>query len=144
MHEKALVKGSFKKTTPHTLLLSVFLFAFAALYFILALGIRTYEFFIVTAIFAVMGALFLILYRRNSLGQTVSELVITENRVFGMVNNNRIDLPLSQITSIGTYSFGGISILTSSDVINVPALVNQNEAYECLYELIKKQKEAKA
>ena len=92
-----------------------------------------YWFFIVIFIFGIMGLIFSIMK---------FELVITEGKVVGKtLLGKRVDLPISQISVIGTGMFNRVSIATSSGSINFYGVINQSEIFSTISNLLSKRQE---
>ena len=142
MDEKVLIEGIFKKYTKAFLIVSIITSVFGLLYVALSILSEMYYFLIATVVFELLALAFFIIYKYIAPNQQSFELTITESRVIGKLKNNRVDLPINQISSIGTLAFNGISISTSSGKIEFPYLINREEVYNCLSELIRKQNQA--
>lgn len=92
-----------------------------------------YWFFIGAALFVILGIA----------GCVGFELVITESTVSGKtIFAKRVDLPINQISAIGTGMFSSIAIATSSGSINFYGIVNRDEMFRCLSELVKNRQNA--
>ena len=141
MEEKVLIEGHFKKYTKPFLVMAIVFCCLGILYAIISIAIELYWFLIATAVFEVLAVLFFVIYKYIAPKNNPFELIITESRVTGKVKKHRVDLPVKQITSIGTLAFNGISIHTASGELGFPYLINQTEVFDCLSELIRKQHE---
>ncbi len=139
MDEKVLIEGIFKKYTKVFLVISIIVASLGLLYVALSILSEMYWFLIGTVVFELMALVFFIIYKYIAPHQQAFELTITESRVIGKLKNNRVDLPINQISAIGTLAFNGISINTSSGKIEFPYLINREEVYNCLSELIRRQ-----
>ena len=141
MEEKVLIEGNFKKYTKPFLVMAIIFCCLGILYAIISIATEFYWFLIATAVFEIFAVLFFIIYKYIAPKNNPFELIITKSRVTGKVKKHRVDLPVKQITSIGTLAFNGISIHTASGEISFPSLINQTEVFDCLSELIRKQHE---
>ena len=146
MSEKVLVKGKFSKTNVFALIC----FVIAAVAFIACFVVATifggspawafegmdygyYWFFIGIAIFVILGLIF---------ASMKFELIVTEGKVTGKtLFGKRVDLPISQISVAGTGIFNRVSIATSSGAINFYGVINQNEVFSVISELLMKRQE---
>ena len=74
------------------------------------------------------------------------ELTVTNKRVYGATKyGKRVDLPLDSVSSVGTSSFKGIAVGTSSGRIVFKGIGNRDEIYEAINKLIvERQEQAKA
>lgn len=97
-----------------------------------------YWFFIGAVAFVLIG-----IYLSNH--ETTFYLIVTEGKVSGKtLFGKTVDLPISQISAIGTGILKRVSIATSSGSIHFYGLVNQQEIYKCISDLlIKRQEETK-
>lgn len=151
MNEKILVKGEFSNTNPVSLLC----FIIAGLAFVACFIVATifggspmwafkgmsygyYWFFIGIAVFVLLGIKF-------SSVSMKPELIVTDGRVIGKtLFGKRVDLPISQVSVVGTGSMNRVSIATSSGAINFYSVINQNQvATEISQLLLKRQEETK-
>ena len=146
MNEKVLVKGKFSGFNPFSLLC----FAMAGIAFIVCFIVATimggspswalegieygyYWFFIGIFFFFILGLIF---------ATMAFELIVTDGRVVGKtLFGKRVDLPISQISVVGTGIFNRVSIATSSGFINFYGVANQNEVFSVLSELLLKRQE---
>lgn len=141
MEEKVLIEGHFKKYTTPFLVMAIIFGCLGILYAIISITTELYWFLIATSVFEVFAVLFFVIYKYIAPKNNPYELIITESRVTGKVKKHRVDLPVNQITSIGTLAFNGISVHTASGELGFPYLINQTEVFDCLSELIRKQHE---
>lgn len=143
MSDKVLVKGKFSGSNP--LSVACFLIAIGALVacFVVAavtvpsVGIMWafqgisygyYWFFIGAALFLLLGFV----------TSTKFELIISESTVTGKaLFGKRVDLPVSQISAIGSGMFSSITISTASGAIKFYGVKNQSEVFKCLSDLLK-------
>lgn len=148
MNDKVLVKGRFSGLNPFSV--ACFVIAIGALVacFVVAAvsvpsegimwafkGIRYgyYWFFIGAALFFVLSIV----------TSSKFELIITESTVTGKaLFGKRVDLPVSQISAIGTGMFSSITISTASGAINFYGVTNQDEVFKCLSDLLKSRQNA--
>lgn len=146
MNEKILAKGKFSKINP----LSLLFFMLAVVAFIAMFIVATiidgepgdafkhmeygyYWFLIGIAVFVIAGLIFLSMR---------FELVVTEGKITGKtLFGKRVDLPISQISVTGTGIFNRVSIATSSGAINFYGVINQNEVFSAISELLMKRQE---
>lgn len=146
MSEKILVKGKFSNINP----LSLIFFAMAGITFLACFMVASavggspawvfkgmkygyYWFFIGIFIFLVLGIALL---------NMKFELIVTDGKVVGKtLFGKRVDLPISQISAVGTGIFNRVSIATSSGAINFYGVINQNEVFSAISELLLKRQE---
>ena len=141
MEEKILVEGKFKKATKTFFVMSIIIACFGLIYGVSSIITEMYVFLIGTAVFELMALTFFLLAKYVIPKSKTFELFVTESRVVGKLRNTRVDLPVNKITSIGTLAFNGISIDTASGKLAFPQLINRDEVYNCLTELIREQNE---
>lgn len=145
MEEKTLVEGEFSKFNLNPLALICFLIAIIA--FITCFVVATefggdpswafegieygyYWFFIGIAIFITLGVVCMLMKL---------ELTVTDGKVVGKaLFGKRVDLPISQISVVGTGIFNRVTIATSSGSINFYGVVNQSEVFSTISELLLK------
>ena len=141
MSEKVLVKGKFSNMNAFALIC----FTIAVVAFIACFVVATifggspawafegmdygyYWFFIGIAIFVILGLIF---------ASMKFELIVTEGKVIGKtLFGKRVDLPISQISVVGTGIFNRVSIATSSGAINFYGVTNQNEVFSVISEFL--------
>ena len=69
---------------------------------------------------------------------TVS-ITVTDKRVMGISSfGHKVDLPVDEISAVGTSSFKGVSVATSSGRIKFQGIENQNEVHQAITELLMK------
>lgn len=141
LEEKILIEGHFKKYTTPFLVTAIIFCCLGILYAIISITTELYWFLVATSVFEILAVLFFVIYKFIAPKNNPYELIITESRVTGKVKKHRIDLPVNQITSIGTLAFNGISVHTASGELGFLYLINQTEVFDCLSELIIKQHE---
>lgn len=148
MNDKVLVKGRFSGLNP-----------FSVACFVIAVGVLV-ACFVVAAVsvpsegimwafkgisygyywFFIGAALFFVL---SFVTSTKFELIITESTVTGKaLFGKRVDLPVSQISAIGTGMFSSITISTASGAIKFYGVMNQDEVFKCLSDLLKSHQNA--
>lgn len=89
-----------------------------------------YWFFIGIAVFLVLGF---------SLMGKKPELIVTTNRVTGKtLFNKRVDLPISQVSAIGSGSFNRVTVTTASGNITFLAVQNNDEVFHVVSDLLVK------
>ena len=148
MNEKVLAKGRFSGLNPFSV--ACYVIAIGALVACFAVAAASapsvgimwafegisygyYWFFIGAALFVVLGIV----------ASTGFELVITESTVTGKaLFAKRVDLPVSQISAIGTGMFSSVAISTASGAINFYGVINQDEMFKCLSNLLKSRQNA--
>ena len=92
-----------------------------------------YWFFIGSFVFVLIGLIFI---------SMKFELVVTDSRVIGKtVFGKRVDLPISQVSMVGTGIFKRVSIATSSGLISFYGVSNQNEVFSIISKLLLKRQE---
>ena len=146
MNEKVLVKGKFANINPF----AVLFFAIAGIAFVACFAVATifggspawafegmefgyYWFFIGIFVFVVLGLIFL---------SMKFELIVTDGKVVGKtLFGKRVDLPISQISVAGTGAFNRVSIATSSGAINFYGVINQEEVFSTISDLLLKRQE---
>lgn len=65
-------------------------------------------------------------------------ITVTDKRVIGKANfGNRVDLPLSQISAVAQGAFSSITVATSSGRIHFWSLINSNEVFNELSNILK-------
>ena len=141
MEENILIEGKFKKATKLFFIFSIILSVLGLLYIVSSVVLEMYWFLIGTAVFELMALAFFLIAKFVMPKAKTFELIITDRRVIGKLRNNRVDLPVSKISSIGTLAFKGISITTDSGKIAFPQLINRDEVYDCLAKLFNTQHE---
>lgn len=146
MNEKILVKGRFSTLNPSALVCFVIAGIALVICFVVATifggspawafeGIKYgyYWFFIGTIIFFVSGLIFAVMDY---------ELIVTDGRIVGKTSfGKRVDLPISQISGVGTGIFNRVSIATSAGAINFCGVKNKNEVFSAISELLLKRQE---
>lgn len=146
MNEKILIRGKFSHLQPHAL----FCFSIAGIALVVCFAIATifggspswafegiaygyYWFFIGIIVFFVLGLIFTVMN---------FELIVTDGRVVGKTSfGKRVDLPISQISGVGTGMFNRVSISTSSGLISFYGVINQNEVFAIISKLLLKYQE---
>lgn len=142
MAEQVLVEGKFKKSTKAPFVVSIIEACAGLVYIAISIVTEMYWFLIATAVFELIAlTTFLMAKYVMPKRKAFFELVVTESRVTGKLGKKRVDLPVSQISSIGTLAFNGIFINTNSGQIAFQELTNRDEVYDCLAELIKNRQE---
>ena len=148
MNEKVLARGRFSGLNPFSV--ACYVIAIGALVACFAVAAASapsvgimwafegisygyYWFFIGAALFVVLGIV----------ASTGFELVITESTVTGKaLFAKRVDLPVSQISAIGTGMFSSVALSTASGAINFYGVINQDEMFKCLSNLLKSRQNA--
>ena len=70
------------------------------------------------------------------------ELIVTEGKVVGKtLFGKRVDLPIGQISVAGTGMFQRVSIATSSGAINFYGVINRDDVFKAISELLMKRQE---
>ena len=65
------------------------------------------------------------------------ELTVTDKRVYGKINfGRRVDLPIDKISAVAFSWPKAISIATSSGKITFAEIINRDEIYECINNLL--------
>ena len=141
MEENVLIEGKFKKATKLFFVFSIFFASLGLLFGVISVVTEMYWHLIATAVFELMALVYFLLAKFVIPKAKTFELIITDRRVIGKLRNNRVDLPVSKISSIGTLAFNGISITTSSGKIAFPQLINRDEVYDCLAKLFNTQQD---
>ena len=86
-------------------------------------------FYLGVLIFAGLGILFLKI--------PPPELIVTDKRVYGKIGTvKKVDLPINQVSAIGTGIFKSITISTSSGAIHLWGISNRNEVTNAISQLI--------
>lgn len=149
MNEKTLIKGKFSNPNPFAVIfLAIAGISLVTCFVVATLAVgspagafkyidRGYCWFFVGAgVFALLGLIFLVMK---------FELTITEGKVVGKtLFGKRVDLPISQISAAGTGVFHRVSIATSAGAINFYGVINQNEVFSTISDLLwKRQEETK-
>ena len=149
MNDKILIEGKFSKLNS----LALFCYIMAALVIVSCFIVATifggdpswvfrgmeygyYWFFIGTFLFALLGFIF----------RTMKfELIVTEGKVVGKtLFGKRVDLPIGKISVVGTGMFRRLSIATSAGAIHSYGVINRDEVFKTVSELlIKHQEETK-
>ena len=146
MNDKTLVKGEFSKLNPLSLLCYlVAVFVIIACFIVATIfggdaswafrGMKYgyYWFFIGAALFVMLGFIF---------GAMKFELIVTEGKVVGKtLFGKRVDLPIGQISVAGTGMFQRVSIATSSGAINFYGVINRDEVFKTISELLMKRQD---
>ena len=143
MNDKVLAKGRFSGLNPFSVACyGIAIGALVACFAVAAASVPSvgimwafegmrygyYWFFIGAALFVILGIV----------TSTKFELVITESTVTGKaLFGKRVDLPVSQISAIGTGMFSSIAISTASGAIHFYGVINQDEMFKCLSDLLK-------
>ena len=148
MNEKTLVKGEFSTLNLFAIVFLVLAAVVLVACFLTAIiatgdpswafeGIRYgypyYLFFIGSGLFLILGLV---------LSFIRFELTVTDGRVIGTtwfgIFRKRVDLPISQISAIGTGTFKRVSVATSSGKIVMYGVINQEEVYSVVSQLLLK------
>lgn len=140
MSEELLARGRFNSSKYATPIFVAAVCAFVFMMYALAewdIEIALIVVFSTIALFA-WGILFVLMYKNSSLQVTSSKITGRTKFV------TRVDLPMNQISAVGTSMFGGIAIGTSSGRIKFYALENQDEVYNVLLQLIESRKMGEA
>jgi len=133
MGEKVLIKGEFSRL--NVFAITCFSIAVWAFYMGLMLGEYFIPdwFFIGAVVLFVMGIIF---------AAMKSELIVTDGKVTGKtLFGKRVDLPISQISVIGTGAGKRVSIATSSGSINFYGVKNRDEVLATVSKLLLKRQE---
>ena len=151
MNEKVLVEGKFSKINPIALVFALCCFFIALLLLIVCFVVAAafggdagwafrgfeygyYGFFIGMALFIALGVLCLFKIK--------FQLTVTDGRVAGKTFfGKRVDLPISQVSVVGTGILHRVSIATSSGSISFYGVVNQQEVYSVISEVLLKRQE---
>ena len=146
MNEKILIKGKFSGLNPYASLC----FSIAGISLVVCFIVATifggspawafqgmeygyYWFFIGIIVFFVLGLIFTVMD---------FELIVTDGRIVGKTSfGKRVDLPISQISGVGTGVFNRVSIVTSSCSISFCGVINQNEVFTVISGLLLKHQE---
>ena len=146
MEEKVLIKGNFEKSSFWKKLTILGIIAM-----IISITIMSFEPSDAAATFLIIvfwaGILLFIIsssvYSTSRTAELYYELVVTDNRVYGKIFKNRVDLPLDSITSTSYVGFDGISIFTPSGKIIFRWLKNRDAVYNEISKLIRERQETK-
>lgn len=150
MNEKILIEGKFSKYFINLATMICFSIAVIAFFtcFIVATAVMGtplwafegieygyYWFFIGIVVFVILG--FICAGKKPAYELTVTDAKVVGKTLFG----KRVDLPISQISVIGTGIFKRVTIATSSGSINFYGVTNKNEVHAVISELILKRQE---
>ncbi len=95
------------------------------------------EFGMFCGVLSIIGACLSIPLLVSSFFMSVTELTVTDKRVYGQTAfRKRVDLPLDSISAVGTGMFGRFSVATSSGRINFLGLQNRDEFQKCISDLL--------
>ena len=143
MEDKVLIKGKFGKISLN--LPSVVCYIMAVVILIACFAVATayggdpgwafrgmeygyYGFFIGSGIFIFLGIL---------LSTMPLELIVSQSKIEGKtLFGKRVDLPINQISTVGTGMFNRVTIATSSGSINFYGVLNQNEVFHTISDLL--------
>lgn len=66
-----------------------------------------------------------------------TEITVTDKRVYGKTaTGKRVDLPFDSISAVATSLFKGISVATSSGLINFKMIANRDEIHKSISQLL--------
>ena len=94
-----------------------------------------YGFFIGAGFFLLAGWIMMELNKK-------SEFLVSSSKVVGKtLFGKRVDLPISQVSSVGTGILKRVSVATSSGIISFYGVENQTKVFQCISDLLIKRQE---
>ena len=142
MEEKILIKAKFERFNIWSMCAFIFAGLLLLIYFRVAIRVggiafsAGYGLFVIGAVFFLLAGWIMMELNKKS------EFLVSSSKVVGKtLFGKRVDLPISQVSSVGTGILKRVSVATSSGIISFYGVENQTKVFQCISDLLIKRQE---